>query len=90
MLEEEQKAEAQQALDELFNEYQLPFKLSARRVATIGAEEYIVYFHDGGLPSVAVSWYQGECFKDVFRAAVLERVKKVSGPLHRKPVHAEN
>ena len=90
MLEEDQKAEAQQTLDELFSQYQLPFKLSARRVASIGVEEYIVYFQDGGLPSVDVSWHQGQCFKDVFRTAVMEKVKKVSGPLHTKPAYAAN
>ena len=81
---EEQKAEAQQALDELFSERLLPFKLSAHRVTSIGLEEYIVYFHDSRLRSLDISWCQGECFKDVFRAAVLERVKRFSGPLHWK------
>ncbi|HXM35123.1 MAG TPA: hypothetical protein VN920_08050 [Pyrinomonadaceae bacterium] len=81
---EDQRAEAQQALDELFSEHLLPFELSARKVESIGVEEYIVYFHDSRLRSVDISWCQGECFKDVFRAAVLERVKRLSGPLQRK------
>ena len=82
---EEHKGEAQQALDELFNEHLLPFKLTARRVAFIGLEEYIVFFHDYRLLAVDISWCQGQCFKEVFRAAMLDRVKGLSDPLHMKP-----
>ena len=81
---EEQRAEAQQTLDELFTEQLIPFKLSACLVESIGREEYIVRFHDSRLRSVDVSWRQGERFKDNFRTVVLERVKRLSGPLHRK------
>ena len=81
---EEQKVEAQEALDELFSEHLLPFKLSARNVESIGHEEYIVRFHDSRLSSVDISWPQGLRFKDVFRAAILERVNRMSGPLRRK------
>jgi len=41
---EEQRAEAQQTLDELFTEQLVPFKLSACLVESIGREEYIVRF----------------------------------------------
>ena len=84
----EQKAEAQQALDELFSEHLLPFKLSANRVEPIGLQEYIVHFHDSRLNSVIVSWYPGLSFKDVCRTAVLERVS-LSEPLHGKIVHQQ-
>ncbi len=67
---DEQKVEAQQALDELFNEHLLPFELSAHELESIGSEEYIVRFHDSRLPSVDISWHKGQCFKDVFRTAV--------------------
>ena len=88
MLEETQKYEAQQALDELFSERLLPFKLSAHKVEAIGLQEYIIHFHNGRLNSVIVSWYPGLSFKDVCRTAVLERVR-LSGPLHRKTVHQQ-
>jgi len=74
----EQKAEAQEALDELFSEHLLPFKLSANRVEPIGLQEfqeYIIHFHDSRLNAVIVSWYPGLSFKDVCRTAVLERVR---------------
>lgn len=78
---EEQKAEAQQAFDELFSEHIIPFKLSAQVIESIGGEEYVVRFHDSRLRSVEVLWRPGRSFKEVFRAAVLERVKRLSGPL---------
>jgi hypothetical protein len=81
---EEQKAEAQQTLDELFSESLIPFKLSAQIVESIGSEEYIVRFHDSRLRSLDITCRQDQRFKDVFRAALLHRVKRLSGPLHRK------
>jgi hypothetical protein len=81
MLEESQKADAQQALDELFSENLLPFKLAARAVEAIGLQEYIIRFYDSRLNSVIVSWYEGLSFKDICRTAVLEKVEAFSGPL---------
>jgi hypothetical protein len=86
MLEESQKADAQQALDELFSENLLPFKLSARAVEVIGLQEYIIRFYDSRMNSVLVSWYEGLSFKDICRTAVLEKVKAFSGPLRYKTV----
>jgi hypothetical protein len=80
---EKQKLEAQQALDELFSEELLPFSLTAHELESIGSGEYIVRFHDSRLSSIDVSWVQGQSFKDVFRAAVLARVSRMSGPLKR-------
>lgn len=81
---EEQRVEAQQTLDELFSEGLLPFPLSAHKLECIGSEEYIVRFHDSRLCSVDLSWHKDQCFKDVFRAALLERVGRLSGPLQKK------
>ena len=88
MIEEPQQYEAQQALDELFSEHLLSFKLFADRVEPIGLQEYIIHFHDSRLNSVIVSWYPGLSFKDVCRTAVLERVR-LSEPLHRQTVHQQ-
>ena len=85
---EDQKVEAQQALDELFSQDLLPFKLVAHTLETVGSEEYIVRFRDSRLPSVDISWLQGKSFKDVFRATILDRVARLSGPLHAKKTHA--
>jgi hypothetical protein len=73
----ERKVMAQQVLDELFVEGLLPFRLSAYEVSYIGAEEYIVRFHDSRLHSVDVSCDRGDQFKDVFRVAILERVHRM-------------
>jgi hypothetical protein len=66
---EEQKAEAQQALDEPFGKHLLPFELFARTVESIGRAEYMVSFYDSRL----------QCFKDSFRDTVFG-VKNFSGP----------
>ena len=54
------------------------------KVSLVGLEEYIVYFNDSRLPAIDISWREGECFKDVFREAVRERVKRLSNPLPRR------
>lgn len=74
-------SQAQLLLDKLFNEEQIPFKLTAEKVDLVGADEYIVRFYDSRLRSVDVSWHNGQRFEDVFRVAVLDRVKRLSGPL---------
>ena len=79
---ESMKLRAQAALDELFAEHLIPFELSAQRVDRIGSEEYIIRFYDSRLRSIDISWVQGQSFSDVFRASVLDRVKRLSGPLH--------
>jgi hypothetical protein len=85
---EDQKADAQEALDELFTEDLIPFRLVAHTLESVGSEEYIVRFRDSRLPSVDISWLEGKCFKDVFRAAVLDRVQRLSGPVRARKTHA--
>ena len=77
---EAMKLGAQQTLDELFAESRIPFRLSARIVESIGREEYIVRFHDSRLYSVDVSWERSQTFKTVFRAAILDRVSRLTVP----------
>jgi len=76
----EMKIRAQETLDELFVESLIPFQLSAQQVESLGMEEYIVRFHDSRLRSVDVSWKPGQTFKTIFRAAILSRVSRLSGP----------
>jgi hypothetical protein len=71
----EARAKAQKAVDELFSEAILSFRLTAHTVEPIGLQEYIVSFHDSRLRSVIVAWYEGLDFKDVCRTAVMQRVK---------------
>jgi hypothetical protein len=80
---ENMRLETQAALDELFIEHLIPFELSAGKVDRIGNEEYIIRFYDSRLRSIDISWGQGQSFRDVFRASVLDRVKRLSGPLHQ-------
>lgn len=74
------KMGAQQTLDELFVERLIPFKLSAHVVDSLGREEYIVRFHDARLHSVDVSCPEGHPFKEMVRAAVLDRVSRLGHP----------
>ena len=78
------KLEAQGVLGELFNEEAMPFRLTAAKIESVGGEEYIVRFHGSRLHSVDVSWPAGESFKDGFRAAMLDRVSRMSGPLRKR------
>jgi hypothetical protein len=81
---EDKKAEAQETLDELFNEDLIPFELSARKLDTIAPDEHRIRFYDSRLHSVVISCSKGLGFKKVFRAAILDRVKRMSGPLYKK------
>jgi len=80
----DQKVEAQQELDELFREGLLPFEMFACQLLPTGIRECQILFHDSRVHSVKVSYRKGQRFRDVFRAAVLERVEKIDGPLYRK------
>jgi hypothetical protein len=73
------KLEAQETLDDLFAEGQIPFELSARAVESLGMEEYIVRFHDSRLFSIDVSYHRGQIFKTVFTSAILDRVARLRG-----------
>ena len=47
---------------------------------------YTLHFFDSRLRSVSVPWDAGQSFKDQVRAAVKERVARLSGPLGREEV----
>jgi hypothetical protein len=73
------KTEAQGALDELFNEKLIPFRLTAYIVSSEGHGIYTVHFFKSRLPSVKVSWKEGQSFRETVRAAVLNDAR-TSGP----------
>ncbi|MDQ1636798.1 MAG: hypothetical protein QOF62_137 [Pyrinomonadaceae bacterium] len=75
---------AQSVLDNLFKNQVLPFELTATKVECIGPNEYIVRFYDSRLRSVDVSWKKDQSFEDVFQAAMVDRVRRLSGPLTRR------
>jgi len=75
------KNELQNALDELFTEKLIPFKLIAHIVAAEG-ETYTVRFFDSRLHSMRFSWEGNIPFKEAVRAAVFDRVKRMS-PIER-------
>lgn len=74
------KLRVQQELDWLLGEHMIPFELTAYLVAT-NAREHVVRFNDSRIHSFHFCWQEGEDFKAVVRAAILDRVNNMSGPL---------
>jgi hypothetical protein len=81
---DQQTVQVQQVLDELLSERLIPFALIAYGVNTNGQGEYVVPFHDSRIRSCRFFWKEGEDFKAAVRAAVLDRVNRMSGPLPLK------
>ncbi len=76
------KAEAQEVLDDLWREGLIPFSLSVGRI-TKASDEYTIHFFDSRISTALVPFTEGQNFKDSVRSAVLDRVAKMSGPLHK-------
>ena len=72
------KLRVQETLDELFSERMIPFELTAYKVNADGLGEYVIPFYDGRIHSVRFSLKEGKSFKEVVRAAVLDRVRMSS------------
>jgi hypothetical protein len=70
------KLEAQAALDELRNKGLLPFALEARMLVSEGSQ-HTIRFYDSRLHSITVSYEEGQSFKEIVRAAVLDRVSEL-------------
>lgn len=73
-LRERIKLKVQETVDELFGEHLIPFKLTAYKVNGDDLGGYIVPFYDSRLNSIRLSLKNGESFKEVVRAAVLDAV----------------
>ena len=89
MQEEEQRSEAQQVLDTLSREGLIPFALTAYEIRNNGLREYRVLFNDSRIHSCRFLWKEGEDLKEAFRAAIIARVNRRSGPLRMKASHGK-
>lgn len=78
------EAEAQQVLDELWSEKLIPFALNVGKITKAPAE-YTIHFYDSRIRTARVPLTKGHSFRDMVRAAVLDRVAKMSGPLKKSP-----
>ena len=85
---EKLRSEAQLALDDLWAKELIPFELKARKIDSLGCDEYIIRFHDSRLRSVDVSWKNGDSFADLVRDAVLACVARLDGAPRQK--HSRN
>jgi hypothetical protein len=77
-------AEVQQALDDLFSERLLPFKLSVDNMELVGPAEYVIHFHDSRLNQADFSHRSGESFREDLRVSVMESVQRLPGPMRRR------
>jgi hypothetical protein len=81
-------AEAQQVLNELWAEEVIPFALNIGKITKDqDIDEYTIHFYDSRMRSAAVSLNEGTSFRDLVRAAVLDRVARMSGSLTPKPTN---
>ena len=78
------EAEAQQVLDELWDEKLIPFPLNVGKITKASAE-YTIHFYDSRIHSARVPLTRGHSFRELVRSAVLDRVAKMSGPLKDSP-----
>jgi hypothetical protein len=81
---EEYEAVAQQVVNELYRDNQIPFRLFPGIVICLAPDDYTIRFFDSRLYSLDVTCHEEESFKEVFRAAVLERVDRMTGTLNKK------
>ena len=81
---DDQRVAAQQVVDELYRDNLIPFKLFPGIVMSLAHDEYTIRFYDSRLYSLVVAYHEGDDFKEVFRAAVLEKIDRMSGPLGKK------
>ena len=76
------ETEAQQVLDQLWNDDLLPFRLNVGKL-TKAVGEYTIHFYDSRVHSARIPLTKGHSFHDLVRKAVLDRVAKISGPLKK-------
>jgi hypothetical protein len=74
------QTDSQQALDDLFNERLIPFKLVAHAVAQESPGEFRICFYDSRLHSVVVSGEKNHSIKHQVRTAVLLRLSERPDP----------
>ena len=86
MIIEQLKVEAQSTLDELFTRKLIPLRLEVHKIDSLGFDEYILRFYDSRLPSVDVTWRNGDPFGHLVRCAVLARASRLDmGVAERSP-----
>jgi hypothetical protein len=73
---DEWKAAAQRALDELWAEHRILFRLTAHEVKQIGLNDFRVEFFDSRLLSVEVHLIPGRSFQERVREAVLKEFQQ--------------
>lgn len=68
------RIDTQRALDELFGDRLIPFRLVARKITEESPGEFTIHFYDSRLRSVVVGVFEGPAFGSQVRSAVLQRL----------------
>jgi hypothetical protein len=76
-MSENQLVDVQKVLEELWNENLIPFALTVGSL-TRAADEYTIHFHDSRIRTANIHLIEGQSFEDLVRAAVLDRVARMS------------
>jgi hypothetical protein len=71
------ESEVQQVLDELWKERRLPFALTVGKL-TKEHDGYTIHFHDSRIYTAYVPLIEGLSVRDMVRAAVLDRVARMT------------
>ena len=66
-----------ETLDELFCERLIPFRLRAQKARGDGVGGYVIPFNDSRIHSIRFSWKNGESFKEVVRAAIVDDLERM-------------
>ena len=69
------KEAAQRALDDLWVEHRIPFKLIAHEVKEVDVNDFVIEFYDSRLLSVKVRLIPGRSFEECVSEAVLDELR---------------
>ena len=75
------EAEVQKVLDELWNERLIPFELNVGKI-TKDPDGITIHFHDSRIYTAHVPQAGRDLLREAVRSVVLDRVARMSGPLH--------
>jgi len=74
------ESQVQLVLNQILAEELIPFALNVGKI-TKSEDSYTIHFYDSRIRTAKVNLIQGQTLADAVRSAVLDRVKKMSGPL---------
>ena len=74
------EGQVQKVLNQILAEELIPFALNVGKI-TKAEDAYTVHFYDSRIRTARVPLVKGQILAEAVRSAVLDRVRKMSGPL---------